>query len=333
MKAFVSGVAGLIGSNLAKQLLDRRVQVVGCDDLSGGYSDNVPDGIQFHEIDCSSSEVRAHLKNCQVVFHCAAHAYEGLSIFSPSVVVRSIMDTTSNLISAAITSKVSKIVFCSSMARYGRQRPPFDETMPVCPVDPYGIAKVAAEQLIISLCQFHGVRYTIVVPHNVFGVGQRYDDPYRNVIGIMLNRMLQGMRPIIYGDGTQARSFTPIYDAVAPLLAAGLSEAADGLVVNVGAGPEDAMSMISLVDRINRILGTNLEPIHIEGRPNEIASAFCTNDLSQRVLNCSPICDIGEEIEKMVKWVRRRGTRPFRYDKEIEIASGRGFSAWRDRLL
>ena len=100
------------------------------------------------------------------------------------------------------------------MARYGNQKTPFTEDMKTQAVDPYGIAKVAAENILKNLCKINNIEWVIVVPHNIIGPRQKYDDPYRNVVSIMLNRMLLNKAPIIFGDGKQKRCFSYIDDCI-----------------------------------------------------------------------------------------------------------------------
>lgn len=104
----------------------------------------------------------------------------------------------------------------SSMARYGSQETPFTEDMTPMPQDPYGIAKYASEMLVRNVCYTHGMDFVILVPHNIIGPRQKYDDPFRNVVSIMINRALQGKQPIIYGDGNQMRCFSFISDLINP---------------------------------------------------------------------------------------------------------------------
>ena len=104
------------------------------------------------------------------------------------------------------------------MARYGTQKYPFTEDMTPNPVDPYAISKVAAEQTLINLCELNKVEWVIAVPHNIIGPKQKYDDPFRNVVSIMLNRILQNKAPIIYGDGEQKRCFSYIDDCLSCLI-------------------------------------------------------------------------------------------------------------------
>ena len=149
-----------------------------------------------------------------VVYHCAATAYEGLSVFSPHLVIQNIVTASTSLFSASNQNKVKRIVLCSSMARYGNNRVPFVETYATKPEDPYGIGKVAVEDILVNLCTVHGTDWVIAVPHNIVGPRQKYDDPYRNVAAIMINLMLQGRQPIIYGDGSQKRCFSFIDDCI-----------------------------------------------------------------------------------------------------------------------
>ena len=120
MKIFVSGIAGFLGSHLADTFLADGHQVVGCDSMIGGELRNVPNEAEFHQIDCCNFEAMLRLtKGCDIVYHAAATAYEGLSVFSPHLVMHNIVDASVSLFSAAIQNKVKRIVFCSSMARYG----------------------------------------------------------------------------------------------------------------------------------------------------------------------------------------------------------------------
>ena len=140
-------------------------------------------------------------KNVDVVLHAAAFAHEGLSNFSPHMFVKNNVTGSTSVFTAAVRNKVKRIVFCSSMARYGDIKNPFCEEDDPKPVDPYGISKLAAEKLLINICETNNVQYNIAVPHNIIGPRQKYDDPFRNVVSIMTNLILQNKRPIIYGDG------------------------------------------------------------------------------------------------------------------------------------
>ena len=205
-KILVTGVAGFLGSHLAEKLANMGDAVVGVDNMQGGYADNVSKNIEFYKIDCCDlQKMNEVMKGVELVYHCAATAHEGLSVFSPYEIGKNNYLASISVFSAAISKKVKRIVFCSSMARYGSQKYPFTEDMRPSPADPYAISKVAAEQTLINLCELNKIEWVIAVPHNIIGPKQKYDDPFRNVVSIMLNRMLKNKAPIIYGDGKQKR--------------------------------------------------------------------------------------------------------------------------------
>ena len=218
-KVFITGAAGFLGSHLAEKLSEMGDEVVGVDNMLGGYADNVPKNIKFHKIDCCDLvKVKELMKGADIVYHCAATAHEGLSVFSPYEIGKNNYLASVSVFSAAISNKVKRIIFCSSMARYGSQKYPFKEDMKANPADPYAISKVAAEQTLVNLCELNKIEWVIAVPHNIIGPKQKYDDPFRNVVSIMLNRMLQNKAPIIYGDGEQKRCFSYIDDCLSCLI-------------------------------------------------------------------------------------------------------------------
>ena len=214
MKIFVTGCAGLLGSNYTRHLLASGHEVIGIDDLSGGYKAFVPKGEKFTFVKLNlekRKKVAELFKEHQpdVLIHFAAYAAEGLSPFIRNFNYRNNLIVSANLINECITYG-TKIIFTSSMAVYGDQSPPFTEDKRPQPVDPYGIAKYAVEcDLKLAHEQF-GLRYNIVRPHNVLGIYQNIWDRYRNVIGIFIRKALNGQPILVYGDGEQTRAFSDI---------------------------------------------------------------------------------------------------------------------------
>ena len=153
-----------------------------------------------------------------MLFIIVVTAHEFLSVFSPFEITKNNYLASVSIFSAAVNEKVKRIIFCSSMARYGGQQTPFTEDMKPSPVDPYAISKVASEEVLKNLCELNNIEYVIAVPHNIIGPRQKYDDPFRNVVSIMINRMMQGKAPIIYGDGNQTRCFSYIDDCLSCLI-------------------------------------------------------------------------------------------------------------------
>ncbi len=334
MKVLITGVAGFLGSHLADAMLARGHQVRGVDNLLGGYMDNVPKGVNFIECDCTDFKMmRAVTNDMDLVYHCAATAYEGLSVFSPSVVSRNIVDASVTVFSAAIANKVKRIVHCSSMARYGALLPPFRETMICMPQDPYGIAKVCAEQMLKNLCETHDVEYVIAVPHNIIGPRQKYDDPYRNVASIMMNMFMQGRIPVVYGDGEQQRCFSYVDDCLSCLVGMGVQDNVVGQTINIGPD-ENPVSINDLYQEIRLITGSSHEiPMRMPGRPQEVKIALCSSDKAREMLGYRTTTSLSQGLQKMHKWMSARGTRPFNYHLPLEIITDRTPQTWTQRIF
>jgi UDP-glucose 4-epimerase len=238
------------------------------------------------------------------------------------------------MLSAAATNRVRRFVHCSSMARYGNNPVPFTEDQTPAPVDPYGIAKYAAELLVKDVAETHGFEYVIAVPHNIIGPKQKYDDPYRNVASIMINRMLQGKQPIIYGDGGQKRCFSFVQDCVDPLLEMGELPHLSGEIINIG--PDDDESYVSILELahiIAELLGFALDPIFVTDRPREVRFAHCSAEKARRLLGYQTKVTLRQGLQSMIGWIRANGPRPFAYHLPVEINSPRVPATWRDRLL
>lgn len=333
MKIFVSGVAGFLGSHLADAFLADGHHVVGCDNMIGGSLDNVPSKVDFHQVDCCQFEAMLRLtEGCDIVYHAAATAYEGLSVFSPHIVTRNIVDASVALFSAAIQNRVKRIVFCSSMARYGENKTPFREDYPTQPEDPYGIGKVAAESILRNLCAVHGVDYVIAVPHNIIGPRQKYDDPYRNVAGIMINLMLQGRQPIIYGDGKQKRCFSFIDDCIYCLKEMAFRDTVVGETINIGPD-EEFVEIIELAEVIGNLLGFNLNPEFYPDRPQEVKMATCSADKARRLLGYRTSVNLKDGLQQMIDYIRARGPTPFKYHLDLEIVNDKTPRTWKERLF
>ncbi len=332
-KIFITGIAGFLGSHLAETLLNQGHQVAGIDNMLGGYPENVPAGADFRVVDCNEREsYLAMLEGVDIVYHCAAAPYEGLSVFSPHLVHHHTCNASVAVVSAAAAKRVKRFVFCSSMARYGENTPPFTEQMVPAPIDPYGIAKYSAEITIQNICQFYGIEYNIAVPHNIIGPRQRYDDPYRNVVSIMINRMLQDKQPIIYGDGSQKRCFSFIADVIYCLIKLGLDDIMVNEVVNIGPD-EEFISILELAHELASLLYFDLEPIFVPARPMEVRLANCSAEKARRYLGYHTTYTLKQGLEEMIAWIQKMGTREFRYNLSLEIINEKTPKTWTDRLI
>jgi len=319
MKILITGVAGFLGSHLAQKLSTQGHKIIGIDNMMGGYEDNIPENIIFHKSDCCDyQKMRTIMKDVDIVYHCAATAHEGLSVFSPYEIGKNNFLASVSIFSAAIANKVKRIIFCSSMARYGSQTTPFKENMPTKPVDPYGISKVAAEDVLKNLCELNNIEWVIAVPHNIIGPKQKYDDPFRNVVSIMINRMLQKKAPIIYGDGEQKRCFSYIDDCLTCLIPMLDQKNLNKEIINIG--PDEEFVTINKVSKIcSNVTGSNLAPIYKKDRPREVKHAICSSDKARKLLNYKTTTDLYTGIKKTFEYIKNRGVKPFNYHINIEI--------------
>ena len=334
MKIFITGIAGFLGSNIADKMLEMGHEIVGIDNFLGGYKDNLPENITFYEDDLRNLENLAdYMKGCDIVFHTACTAYEGLSVFSPSLVVENTVQISVNAMTASIQAGVKRFVHCSSMARYGTQDiTPFTEDMTPKPQDPYGIAKYAAELLLKNLSEVHGVELVIAVPHNIIGPRQKYDDPFRNVASIMINLMMQGRQPIIYGDGTQTRCFSDIKDDIDCLVKLAFTEGINGEIFNIGPDEEE-ITINELCSEIANLLRFNVNPTYMPGRPQEVKHATCSANKIRKHLGYETKTTLRESLQSIIDYIEKRGVRKFKYHLPIELQTSQLPATWKDRLF
>tara|TARA_B100000315_G_scaffold250404_1_gene283180 strand:- start:471 stop:1487 length:1017 start_codon:yes stop_codon:yes gene_type:complete len=332
-KILVTGVAGFLGSHLADKLVAMGHKIVGVDNMLSGYKDNIPKKIDFHNFDCCNLEKMTEVtKGVDVVYHCAATPHEGLSVFSPFEITKNNYLASVSVFSASISNKVKRIIYCSSMGRYGDLKLPFTEDMKPKPIDPYAISKVAAENVLINLCELNNIEWVIAVPHNIIGPRQKYDDPFRNVVSIMINRMLQHKAPLIYGDGEQKRCFSYIDDCLSCLLPMLDQKNLDKQIVNIG--PDEEFVTINKIAEIcSNITGSNLKPIYKKDRPREVKHAFCSADKARKLLNYKTTTDLKTGILRTYEYIKKRGAKPFEYHINLEIKNELTPEAWLKREL
>lgn len=331
---YITGIAGFLGSHLADFLIAQGTSVKGVDSLIGGYEDNVPSEAEFHKFDMLDLDaLTASMEGAETVYHTACTAYEGLSVFSPSIVTANTVQISVNAMTAAIRNGVKRFVHCSSMARYGTQDvTPFTEEMVCKPQDPYGISKFAAELLLRNLADVHGIELVIAVPHNIIGPRQKYDDPFRNVASIMANLMLQNRPPIIYGDGTQIRCFSDVDDDIWCLAKLGIEPDINGEIYNIGPD-ENPISINELATMIAKFTGFSGSPIHIDPRPQEVKHATCSANKIRKVFRYETKVSLERSLVKLIDYIQSRGTMPFHYHLPIEIQSPLTPESWTKRLF
>ena len=332
-KILVTGAAGFLGSHLCENLQNLNYKVVGIDSMIGGDIDNLPKNLEFHKMDCCDFDsLNKIMKGVDIVYHCAATAHEGLSVFSPVEISKNNYLATVSVITAAINNKAKRIIYCSSMARYGNQQTPFTEDMEPRPVDPYGISKVAGEQVLKCLCDLNNVEWAIAVPHNIIGPKQKYDDPFRNVVSIMINRLLQNKKPIIYGDGQQKRCFSYVDDCIGSLLALVDNKSLNKDIINIG--PDEEFVTINKIAEIcSNVTGSNLTPEYYPDRPKEVKHATCSADKARKLLNYKTKTDLYTGIKKTYEYIKNKGPKKFVYHVNLEIVNDLTPKVWLDKKL
>ena len=311
MKIFVTGCAGLLGANYTRHLLNNGHEVIGIDDLSGGYKAFIAEGEKFKFIKLNLERRKKVVElfeeyKPEILLHFAAYAAEGLSPFIRNFNYRNNLICSANLINECITHN-TKMIFTSSMAVYGEQEPPFTEDKRPQPVDPYGIAKYAVEcDLKLAYEQF-GLRYNIVRPHNVLGIYQNIWDKYRNVIGIFIRKTLNGEPILVYGDGEQTRAFSDIKYYMKPFDK--LLTDCDNETFNIGADKYFTLNEVAkTVQEIGKKYGYEVPIEHGEPR-HEVKHAYCNHDKAKNLLKFEDDTKLEELIESIFVWAMKQPNR------------------------
>lgn len=333
MKIFVTGIGGFLGSHIAESLLNQGHNVVGVDSFIGGYQDNVPNGAKCYIDDMSNVDTLAkYMKDSDILVHTACTAYEGLSVFTPHLVTNNTFQISVAAFTAAVNAGVKRVVNCSSMSRYGDNPTPFTEDQEPNPKDPYAIAKVAAERMLFLMGETHGFEAVNLVPHNIIGPRQKYDDPFRNVASIMSNRMLQGKPPIIYGDGLQMRCFSDIRDVLSCFNEAIFSKDVVGETINVGPD-EEPVTIKLLAETLADIIGFKKDFLYYPDRPCEVKVAHCSSDKARDLLGYKTGYSFTETCASIVEYIEQRGVREFDYHLPIEIVNDQTPKTWVERII
>ncbi len=340
-KILVTGSAGFMGSNLVNSLVTQDLgEIYGVDDLSGGYRDNINTKSKFTRLDLRDKEKTAEYINKikpDLIFHLAADATEGRSQFTPIECTERNYLAYLNLLVPAIKYGVKKVILTSSMSVYGSQKAPFSEDMQRLPDDIYGISKAAMERITEILSIVNGFKYVIIRPHNVYGPGQNLADPYRNVVAIFINCLMNNKNFFIYGDGEQKRAFSYIDDFTLYIIKAAYLDKAEGEIFNIG--PIDEITINQLSQFVLHAffpdgkIPDKLKPQYVPFRPLEVKNAWCTVEKAKSILGYRTSFTIKEGIEKMIEWARKKGPQSFHYLEDLEIKNEKTPSTWVKKLI
>ena len=314
--ALVSGVGGFIGSHLAAELCAQGKSVIGLDDLSGGFLENIPPGVRFVQGSVNDAALLARLfeqYRFDYVFHLAAFAAERLSHFVRLFNYQTNLLGAVRLINASINCGTVKcLVFSSSTAVYGGGVARATEQTTPKPADPYGISKCSVELELAAARAMFGLNSIVFRAHNVYGPGQHIGDPHRNIVGIFMRQSLLGEPLTVLADGSQTRAFTYISD-VAPAMACCVERPeAYNQVFNIGS--DRPCSLLELARLVCRTMGTDCAIRFLPTRP-EAPQPRCSHEKARAVFG-DVLGNVALEtgLAKMAEWVRRTGVRqPPRY--------------------
>ena len=327
----ITGVAGLIGSRLADWIIENKPEynVVGIDDLSGGFIENVHPNVKFYQlglVDGAINDVfNAH--KIDYVYHFAAYAAEGLSPFIRAYNYDNNLKSTALIVNECIKHDVKRLIFTSTLAVYGHGLGGiFDETQQPSPIDPYGVAKYACEMDIQIAGEQHGLDWCIIRPHNVYGVKQNFYDKYRNVLGIWMYQHLNNEPMTIFGDGEQTRAFSFIDDSIEPLFNAAVRPEASNEIINLG-GIEE-ISIKDANKMLCKVIGEDIEVQHLEGR-HEVKHAIPTYQKSIDILGFKYKTSMYNGLTQMWEWAKKQPMRDRFVWSEYELDKGM-YSFWKN---
>ena len=331
MKVLITGVAGLLGSRLADWIIENKpeVEVIGVDDLSGGYKENINPKVNFWQMDLVNHPIKNIFESHHIdyVFHFAAYAAEGLSPFIRGYNYDNNLKATARIVNECIKNNVKRLVFTSTLAVYGYQDGNiFDENQVPKPIDPYGVAKYACEMDIQIAGEQHGLDWCIIRPHNVYGVKQNIWDKYRNVLGIWMFQYLNGEPMTIFGDGEQTRAFSFIDDSLEPLWNSAVRDKASKEIINLGGVEEISIKDASTI--VREVIGEG-EVIHLEPR-HEVKHSIPTFQKSIDLLGFEHKTSMKDGLTQMWEWVKEQPMRERFVWPEYELEKGI-YSFWKNK--
>ena len=284
--ALVTGGAGFIGSHIVDRLLVDGYRVRVLDNFSTGKRENLPESGDLEIItgDVGSfDDVHKAMKDVELVFHEAAIASVPKTIQDPIGSQRTNYLGTLNVLEAARQQGARRVVFASSAAVYGDlPELPKREDMPLKPLSPYAVDKLASEYACQMYTHLHGLETVCLRYFNVYGPRQDPGSPYSGVISIFAERLKKGERPVIYGDGEQTRDFVFVSDVVEANIKAATAEKAAGRVINIATGR--VVTLNELLKSMCRILNRKFDPDYEKVRTGDIRHSSAQTELCRDVL-------------------------------------------------
>jgi len=312
LKAVVTGGAGFIGSHLVDALLEKGNEVVVIDDFTSGKRENLAHHKDNTNLRIIEGDIRNRdfifetLKNTDIVYHLAVRCLR-LSLKDPVTNHDVNVGGTLNLLMASLENKIKRFVYVSSSEAYGTAaKVPMDEEHPLNPMTVYGATKAAGELYTLAYLRTYKMDTMVVRPFNTYGQRSHFEGAYGEVIPKFVLRVLNGLQPIIFGDGTQTRDFTFVTDTVNGMISASECDKMIGECVNVARGVEVSINDIAriIIDKLDR---KDLQPVYEMDRPGDVLRHFASVEKAKRLFGFSADIDIETGIEKYIRWFSSQG--------------------------
>jgi len=308
-KILITGVAGFIGSNLARYFLDRasspealeKLEIIGIDNLSSGRCENIPPGIDFHELDIRSPEIFPLFAGVDTVFHLAAKNCLFDCLQNPVETADINVRGTVNVFEACRLHKVRKIVYAESAALYeGVSSLPSAEDI-IEPLSFYAVSKYSSRLFAQSYHRFYGLNFTGLRYFCVYGPGQDYRRTIPPVMSAFIIRLLKGQPPIIYGSGQKRRDFIYVDDVNDFHWLCLYDARTDNQSFNLGSGKN--YSVLEIYEMIVDLLGIRIEPVFQPDLPGEAEATLA--DISRaRSLGWEPKIDLRTGLMKEIEYIK-----------------------------
>jgi UDP-glucose 4-epimerase len=309
-QVLVTGGAGFVGSALVRRLLALGARVTVLDDLYTGLREAVPPGVRFvHGSVTNPDLVFSLVAGMDYVFHLAAR-----NIIASTANPRDDFETniggTLNVLLAARQHGPRRVIYTGSTSVYGNPRSiPINEDDPVVPLSPYAVSKLSGEHYCLAFYESYGLPVSVVRYSNVYGEGQRPDNPYCGVVAKFFAAAYQDRPLQIHGDGQQTRDFTYIDDAVDATLLAAVAPRAEGEVFNVGTGIETTVNELARL--IGRVLDRHITVEHVDRRDiDNIRRRVVNIEKARRMLRWSPQVTLEEGLRRTARWLEATGGGP-----------------------
>jgi len=305
----ITGVAGFIGSSIARALLDRGEEVRGIDNFATGKHENIAEichRIDFREADLLDlAAMKEACQGVECVFHQAAIPSVPKSVLDPLGSNQANVDGTVNILIGARDAKTRRVVYAASSSAYGDTPTlPKHEEMPPNPISPYAVAKLASEYYMTSFYRCYGLETVSLRYFNIFGPRQDPTSPYSGVLAKFITQMLRGEQPTIFGDGSQSRDFTYIDNAVdANLLAAKAPAAkAAGRVFNVATGTRADLNETFVL--LKKLTGYSGSVKYAPAREGDIQHSLADIAQAETQLGYAAKVSFEEGLRRTVEWYR-----------------------------